>query len=143
MRCLGQQHQGLRGILGAADLHAPALQLLRKNGPVGLVVVHHQHPNALQHAAVKRLHQRGQRHRQDQVNDEFGAQTGGAFNPDTATHQGQQALANGQAQAGATVLACGGAVGLRKIFKNFALRFRRNANPGVFHAEPDVGLACL
>src|ERR1035441_9580648 len=73
-----------------------------------------------------------------------GALAGVAFDPDLPPEQFGQALANGQAQPGAAVMASGGGVNLLERLKQTALPIQRDADAGVPKREmqqPLVGVA--
>ena len=58
-----------------------------------------------------------------------------AFELQIASHQAEQAQANGKAQAGAAVLAAALVIHLAKRFEYFFLVALPDANSAVFHAE--------
>ena len=75
---------------------------------------------------------------------ERGALAGIALDPDLAAHQLGQALADGQAQAGAAVMAGGGGIHLLERFEQAVLLVQRDADAGVAHGEmqqPLLGMA--
>ncbi len=61
-----------------------------------------------------------------------------AFEPDASAHQLDQPAADGEAQAGAAVLARGGHVGLRERLEQFRRLLRRHADAGVAHGELEL-----
>ncbi len=71
------------------------------------------------------------------------AQPRGTLQPDLATHQGGQSLANTQAQAGTTITAGGEALCLFKGIEDPAKRFGAHANATVAHTEAQLLLPLL
>ena len=61
-----------------------------------------------------------------------------AFEPDAPAHQLDQPAADGQAEAGAAVLARGGHVGLRERLEQFRRLLLRHADAGVAHGELEL-----
>ena len=74
-----------------------------------------------------------------QVEGEGAALAGRAAQLDFAAEQAGQFAADGQAQAGAAVLAAGAGVGLLEGLEDDALLFRRDADAGVGDLEGDDG----
>ena len=119
-----QQRQRLLGRVGVARHHAPLGGLQRQDAPVGGVVVDHQQALALQRrlladeVALARLRcgSVAGRRLDGEVEGRAAARPG-AFHPHRAAHQLGQPLADGQAQAGAAVLARGAAVGLAELLE--------------------------
>ena len=66
---------------------------------------------------------------------ERAADAGFALDPDAAAHHLHQPLADGQAEAGAAVLARRRRVGLRERLEQPALLLRRHADAGVADGE--------
>ena len=66
-----------------------------------------------------------------------------AVQPDFPAHQRHDLRTDGQAQAGAAVLAVGRAIGLGKGFENLFLQVPRDPDPGIAHLETQVGPLCV
>ena len=91
---------------------------------------------AARQARCRRALHRGQA----QIDRETGAQAWPARDRDRPPHQVEQALTNGQTQARATKLACGGAVSLRKKAEYLAQGLGRNAHARVLHDHANADL---
>ena len=104
------------------------------------IVVHHQHiePGQLlgKHLAVTR----GGADPQPDGEEERAAHARFAFEPDAAAHHLHKLARDGQAQAGAAVLARGGHVGLGERLEQFRRLLRRHADAGVAHGELELHL---
>src|SRR5258706_5150953 len=72
-----------------------------------------------------------------QFEPEAGAAAGAIVEADVPLHQLDQALADGEAEAGAALLARGGGVGLREAAEDAAVEGFRNAGPAILHRHPD------
>ena len=90
---------------------------MRDDLAIGQVVVHDQHPCAVQ-AAGAQLAQLGRVGRQRHGEEEGGAHAWRAADIDLAAHQLHQLLADREPEAGAAVLARGGIVFLREGFED-------------------------
>jgi hypothetical protein len=78
-------------------------------------------------------------HAQANLEMECAALAGLAFHPDAALHESGEALADGQAQAGAAGFARHGAVGLGERFEDTVLFFGGHAEAGVAHGKVQAG----
>ncbi len=63
-----------------------------------------------------------------------------AFEPDAASHQVDQAAADGQAKTGAAMLSRRGHVGLRERLKQLRRLLGRHADPGIAHGALELHL---
>ena len=153
---VGHQHiVGFTGNGGAAQLvqgqvgrdhamrhAAQAEQLLAQHGSGVGVVVHHQH--ALVADVGREQPPRPLRAQpQGGGEPEGGALSRRAAHPHLAAHQGRQALADGQPQAGATVFAGGGAVGLGKAGEQARDLLGCQADAGVVHLKAQRGAVAV
>ena len=140
LRALNHGQRGI-AVVGIVDTAAPGCPYTQgtqqiRQGQAGIgLVVHHQHP----HTVGARQWCSGQRGRFGKWKTgrevETGALRGYAFDPDPSTHEFDDPLGDGQTQAGAAVLAGGGAIGLRELLEQPPDLRRRHADTGVAHAE--------
>ncbi len=136
-------HGGQRVVAVVGHLHLPAererdfTQDLARAG----IVVHHQagQPTQVRQARPLRGDRFGRFGRRLQLDHEaeLAALARGAVHFQGAAHQARQALADGQAQAGAAVAARRRRLGLGKTVEDVAAMFGRDADAGVAHGERD------
>ncbi len=102
-------------VLGLGDHGAHGRQNRPHQLAIGAIVIHHQHLEARQQQLVIDNHRRGRRQgggRGRQGEPEGGPLALAAGHADLAAHGLDQALTDGQAQAGAAKTACGRSVDL-------------------------------
>ena len=137
----GAALEQLDGLGSGRDLHGrhrPRPQLLGEDQPVGGVVVHHQHPEPVEHRDVGSplgpvLADLGE-HRE--MEPRPGVH--GALRPHPPAHHLGQPLADGEPQAGPPVLPGDGGVQLAERAEQPLHRLRRDADPGVQDGEVHV-----
>ena len=113
-----------------------AAQHIRQHLARRFVVVHHQGTLAMQVGAQHPGRGGGVRALgQSNGEPEGAALARGALDPDRAAHPAGPLFGDGQAQAGAAVLAGGGAVGLLKAFEQLGHLCRRQPDARVSHRE--------
>ena len=132
--------QRLLGAGHTLHCHLPAAELVQQDIAAGLVVIHDQHPHAIQPGGTE---QRGgclAGMWQAQINDERRALAERTLHPNGGAHQPQQSLADRQPQASATELARGRAVGLRELLEDPPVRRFVDADAGVAHGDAHAGV---
>lgn len=149
VRAIEHRLHALGAVVGHADLGTFAFQQLAGHLAVVGVVFHQQQAPARQ---AQRGGQGLQGHggagigvvdigfAQREVEPEGAALAGFAAHPDLTAHQRDQAAADGQAQAGATVFAGGRAFGLREALEDAPERLGTHADPGVAHRDAQAHL---
>ena len=132
--------QRLLGRFGVLNRHAPLGRLQCQDLTVGGIVVHHQDALALQRrlradeVAPRALRQIGTL-APDCEMESAAVPAARTFDPDRASHQFRQLLADRQAQPGAAVLARGAGVGLRERLEEAALALFIQPDAGIAHGE--------
>ncbi len=118
-------------------------QSLTQDEAIGCVVIHDQDGESAKRLQFHRLSigQRETANSQRHFEMKGAAATRFALHPNRPSHESYQASRDGESQAGAAILAGGRAVRLAERFKDHLLFFRRNANPGIGHAEVKIGPA--
>ena len=112
-------------------------QHLFEDAAVGGVVIDHEHRQVVQPFRLRRRRPGHRAVRQAEAGREVegAALADRALDPDPAAHHLHQLRGDGQAQAGAAVLARGGGVGLGEGLEDQPLLFGRDADAGVAHLE--------
>ena len=130
---LPQQLQGLRGAGDAGGHHLPTAKHLVENAAVGGVVVHHQHPHAVQARPARERRLGGLVLGQAEADGEMEAAAPAdlALHPDPPAHQADQPRGDGQAQPRSAVPAGRRAVGLLEHLEDRRLFLRRDADARV------------
>src|SRR4030095_16829451 len=131
-----RQQSGSTGF-GERGAHAPIEQHFVEDTAVGFVVVHRENGQVgPAHVPRRRRVSRVLVHDLERCREmESAALSGFTLDPDLSAHHADQAVGNGEAEAGAAVLAAHGAVGLRERFKNGALLFPGDTDSGISNGE--------
>ena len=115
-------------------------QRVREKTAAGGVAVNHQHGAALQRggkrAGRRRAGQGHGLHRNCEGKHRAAARL--ALDPNLATHEGTEPLADGETKAGAAIFARGGGVDLREQLEQQLPFFLRDADAGVPHGDLDA-----
>ena len=137
MGALGCQRNGCSPVVGHIDLPAPGLRHAQQDGACGGVVIDHQHAQGGEQAFGGQGGLLGHLpgHAQGKAEVKGAALAQRAVQAQLPAHQGDQAFANGQAQASAAKTPGGGGLGLGEAVKDVFLVLRGDANAAVAHGN--------